>query len=97
MESVFREGYEVYQVYLDKQEERIKKGEPLILEVRDLSNFTRKVVKAKVNKSKEAYPNGVDLWVHNLKDEIEPDPWVIEVIEEMDEMAFNPEHPEGMR
>ena len=91
MESAFREGFEVFQAYLDKQAEKIEKGEAVVLEVRDLSNFTRKVVKAKVNKSKEALPNGVELWVHNLKDEIEPDPWVIEVMEELDEMAFSPE------
>lgn len=91
MERAFREGYEVFQVYVDKQDEKIKKGEPVILEVRDLNDFTRKVVKAKVEKSKKALPNGVDLWVHNLKDEIEPDPWVIEVLEELDEMDFSPE------
>jgi hypothetical protein len=91
MESAFREGYEVFQAYLDRQEQEIAEGKPVTLEVRDLTNFTRKVVKAKVSKSKETCPNGVDLWVHNLKDEIEPDPWVIEVIEEMDEMALNPE------
>jgi len=89
MESVFREGYEVFQAYLDKQVKKIEKGEAVVLEVRDLSDFTRKVVKAKVNKSKESLPNGVDLWVHNLKDEIYPEPWVIEVVEELDEMAFS--------
>lgn len=93
MESVFREGYEVFQAYLDKQVKKIEKGEAVVLEVRDLSDFTRKVVKAKVNKSKEILPNGVDLWVHNLKDEIEPEPWVIEVVEELDEMAFSLDHP----
>jgi len=41
------EGYEVYEAYLDGHEGEIDRGEPFILEVRELETLQRKVIMAR--------------------------------------------------
>ncbi len=85
-----REGYEVYQMYLEDLAEEIEKGKEIILEVRDLAEFTRKVVKAKVKKDPGGLPSGEKLWIRNLEDEVTDEIWAIQIIEELPDDAFKP-------
>jgi hypothetical protein len=86
-----RTGYEVYEAYLDGHEGEIERREPFIMEVRDLAEFTRKVVRARVAQPPERLPAAQDLWVRNYKDDsIRPEPWSIEILEELDEEEVKP-------
>ena len=85
-----REGYEVYKMYLEDYAEEIERGEGIILEVRDLSEFMRKVVKAKVSKDPSKLPDDEKLWVRDLNDEIISEVWSIKILEELPDDAFNP-------
>jgi hypothetical protein len=85
-----REGYEVYKMYLEDYTEEISKGEAIILEVRDLGEFMRKVVKAKVSKDPSELPDGEKLWIRDLNDEIISESWAIKILEELPDDAFNP-------
>ncbi len=84
-----REGYEVYRLYIDDQMEEIERGEPVVLEVRDLAIFSRMVVKAKVAKEKGALDRCDTLWLRDMKDVEEPEPWYIQIVEELPDDAFN--------
>jgi hypothetical protein len=80
-----REGYEVYEAYLDGHEGEIEAGEPFVLEVRDCAEMTRKVVRARVARSSAALPEGQPLWVRGYNEEFLPEPWAIQVEEELDQ------------
>ena len=80
------EEYEVYEVYLQGHEEDIEKKIPFEMEIKDRATFSRMVVKARVAKSKEDLPSGETLWIRSYeKDEIKEEPWVIEIVEELDD------------
>ena len=85
-----QEGYEVYRLYIDDQMEEIERGEPVVLEVRDLAMFSRLVVKAKVAKEKGVLEPCDTLWLRDLKDVAEPESWYIQIVEELPDDAFNP-------
>lgn len=80
-----RQEYEVYIGYLDGKEDKIAQGEPLLLEVRDLQTFERKVVRATVVPPPATSTAGDRLWVMNWVEKREPEPWTIFVLEELDE------------
>jgi len=84
------EGYEVYEAYLDGHEGEIEKGEPFILEVRELATFQRKVVRAKVAREAGALAEGQPLWVRRYNEEFLPAPWAIQILEELDEDQVQP-------
>ena len=80
------EGYEIYEVYLQGHEKDIEEGNPFEMEIKDRATFARMVVKAKVAKTKDNLPNGEVLWIRSYeKDEVQPEPWVIEIVEELDD------------
>ncbi|MBI2875822.1 MAG: hypothetical protein HYY20_02955 [Candidatus Tectomicrobia bacterium] len=85
-----REGYEVYGLYLEDLREEIQQGQEVVLEVRDLNDISRKVVRARVKESAEGLPGAEQLWVRNAKDEITDQCWAIQVIEELPDDAFRP-------
>ena len=85
-----REGYEVYWMYVEDLLEEIKQDQEVVLEVRDLSEFTRKVVRAQVKENAEDLPGAEQLWIRNLKDEITDQCWAIKIVEELPDDAFNP-------
>jgi len=85
-----RDGFEVYWMYLEDSLEDIRQNKPVVLEVRDLSDFTRKVVKAEVKEDFNALPGAVKLWIRDLKDEITDQYWGIKVLEELPDDAFHP-------
>lgn len=80
-----REGYEIYEAYLDGHEKEIEEEREFIVEVRDLAQLCRKVLKARVSRRQSAFPQGCDLWIRNYKEELQFQPWSIAVIEEMDD------------
>lgn len=80
------EGYEIYEVYLRGHDKDIEEGNPFEMEIKDRATFTRMVVKAKVARSKEAFPSGAELWIRSYdKDEVQEKPWAIEIVEEFDD------------
>lgn len=85
-----REGYEVYGLYLEDLQEEIQQGQEVVLEVRDLNDISRKVVRARVTERSEELPGAEPLWVRNVKDEITDQCWAIQVIEELPDDAFRP-------
>jgi len=85
-----REGYEIYEAYIDGHEKEIDACEPFITEVRELDTFTRKVVRARIARSPDQLPQGQTLWVRAYNDEDIWGPWAIEILEELDEDQFQP-------
>lgn len=85
---MLREGYEVYEGYVDGHEEEMREGKPFIVEVRDLSTFTRMIVRALVSREKDAFPDGSPLWFKDLNDEIVPEPGSIKILEELDDEVY---------
>jgi len=89
-EGNVREGYEIYEAYIDGHEEEIDAGQAFITEVRELSTFARKVVRARIARSPDQLPQGEKLWVRAYNDEDILGPWAIEVLEELDEDQYQP-------
>ncbi len=85
-----REGYEVYWMYVEDALEDIKQDKEIVLEVRDLSEFTRKVVRAQVKEKAEDLPGAEQLWIRSMKDDITDQCWAIKIIEELPDDAFHP-------
>ena len=85
-----REGFEVYQMYLEDCVPDIEAGKDVVLEVRDLAEFSRKVVRAKIARNLDDLPDCQQLWVRNLKDEVTDECWAIKVVEELPDDAFQP-------
>lgn len=57
----------------------------MVVEVRDLSDFTRKIVKAVISRSPNSIPNGVNLWFKDKDDKLVLEPGSIKIIEEMED------------
>ena len=85
-----RDGYEIYQLYLEDFMPEIERGEPVVLEVRDLQSLTRRVVKAQVARRLEDLPGSEKLWIRNLDDEPTDEYWAIKILEDMPDDAFKP-------
>ncbi|HKZ50325.1 MAG TPA: hypothetical protein VJ256_01010 [Dehalococcoidia bacterium] len=85
-----KEGYEVYEAYVDGHDGEIDKGQPFVLEVRGLADYVRRVVRARIARSQEALPQGEPLWVRAYNDEKVTGPWAIEIVEELDEEEYQP-------
>ena len=79
---------ETYFGYLDERKAEIERGEPIEVQVVDREIFETKVVKAIVAKSSEALPDGQDLWIKNEREELDPTPWKIKIIEEKKDDIF---------
>ena len=85
------EGYEIYEVYLQGHEKDIDEGNPFEMEIKDKATFTRMVVKARVARSRDDLPSGEHLWIRSYdKDEVRKEPWVIEIVKELDDEYIVP-------
>jgi hypothetical protein len=84
MEPV-RKGYEIFMPFLDGHEKEMEEGKEIVVEVRSLEDFTRKVVRAKIAKEPSKLPDGIELWVKDAKDEFLPEIWRIKIVEELPE------------
>lgn len=82
--STVREGYEVFHSFLDANSEAIESGQPILLEVTDLDTLEKKVVRALVKERAEQSEGWSELWVRDKEDKIQPQPWAIKVLEELD-------------
>lgn len=80
-----RKGYEVFHPFLDGHEKEIENLKEFVTEVRDLKDFSRKIVTAKISKDPAKLPDGEELWVKDAKENILPIPWRIQIVREMDE------------
>ena len=85
-----REGYEIYEAYIDGHEAEIDQGQEFAMEVRDLATFERIVVKARISKDPGALPEGAKLWVRAYNDEDVQGPWAIQIVEELDDDEVQP-------
>ena len=81
---------ETYIKYLEKCQREIEQGDPVVIQVVDRENFEEKVVKAIIAKPPKALPGGNDLWIKNYREEIDPVPWKIKVIEEVSGLFTTP-------
>lgn len=90
-----RNGYEVFQPLLDKNRDAINAGEAVMLEVKEYATFTRRLVKAKVAQKKEQLKNPQDLWIMGSTEVLYPEPWVIEILEELDDEQVQLEYPQS--
>jgi hypothetical protein len=79
-----REGYEVFHSFLDANEEKIKNGEEVLLEVTDLDSLEKLTVRALVKERGECDVLWKDLWVRDKEDKITSNIWKIQVVEELD-------------
>ncbi|PCN50520.1 hypothetical protein B6U99_04120 [Candidatus Geothermarchaeota archaeon ex4572_27] len=84
MSSVNRTGYECHIAYIEANKEHIEKGEPILIAVSDLENWTTVAVKALVSDKAEG-PEWKDLWLRDREDKVIPTPMKIKVLEVLDE------------
>jgi hypothetical protein len=82
-----REGYEISINTLEAKQGEIEEGREVIIDVTDCSTWELKVVRAKVAKSLEDLPQAQQLWIRgrDRESKVLPDPWAIQVLEELDE------------
>jgi hypothetical protein len=81
---------ETYIKYLEKYQKEIEQGDPVVIQVVDRQNFEQKVVKAILAKPPKALPGGNDLWIKNYREELDPVPWKIKIIEEVSGLFTTP-------
>jgi hypothetical protein len=74
---------ETFIKYLEKCDKEIDQGDPVVIQVVDRENFEQKVVKAIIAKPPKKLPGGKDLWIKNYREELDPVPWKIKIIEEV--------------
>lgn len=77
--------YEVYIGYLDGKDEAIDENRELVIEVRDLETFERKVVRARLARPSQELPDSDILWVTDWVESSSKEAWKIKIIEELDE------------
>jgi len=88
---MLREGYEVYEGYIDNHREEMEHGKDFIVEIRDLSTFERLIVRAIVSREPDSIEGGTQLWIKDFYDEIIPNPGAIKILEELDDEEFQAE------
>lgn len=81
---------ETFIAYLEEHEREIEQGEPFVIQVTDRDIFEEKVVKALVAKPPKALAGAQDLWIKNKREELDPVPWKIKIIEEIDGLFLRP-------
>jgi hypothetical protein len=77
--------FEAYIGYLDDKDEAISAGESIVIEVRDMDTYERKVVRAMIGKPGDSLDESDDLWVLDWVEARQEEPWRIRVLEELDE------------
>ena len=77
--------YEVYIGYLDGKDEEIDAHREIVVEVRDLETFERKVVRAVLARPGQELPDSDILWVTDWVESSSKEEWKIKVVEELDE------------
>ncbi len=85
---------EAFIKHLEEQMAEIDAGRPVTVQITDRDRFEHKTVKAIIAKSADELPDGEDLWIKNRREELEPVPWKIKIIEETDDLFLRA--PEGL-
>lgn len=81
-----REGLETHHSFIDYHRESVANGEPIVLEVLDLEDCGRKVVRALISTSESRKGEGwQDLWIKDSEDKIKAQTLSIKVLEELDD------------
>ncbi len=76
--------YEILEEYIESQKTEIDQGNPIVLEVRDMDTFERKVVRAQVAPPGCELEGGERLILRNLMENVSSDQWKIKILEELD-------------
>lgn len=94
-----REGYEISINTLEAKQKQIDEGSEIIIDVTDCSTWELKVVKARVTKSLESLPQAQRLWIRgrDRESKVLPEPWAIQVLEELDEDEVEGAGPQTLR
>lgn len=77
--------FEAYIGYISEKEAEAESGEPVVLEVRDMDTYERKVVRAVIAKPGTELADSDVLWILDWVEARQEDPWRIRVVEELEE------------
>jgi len=80
--------WEVYLHYLTDHMKDIKAGNPIEVELTDQDIYEKKMVKAVIAKKKADLPGSDNLWIKNQREEIDPEPWGVKVLEEVGDLYY---------
>lgn len=80
--------WEVYLHYLEDDMKDIEAGKPINVELTDQDIYEKKMVKAIIAKNKDDMPDGDNLWIKNQREELDPVPWKVKVIEEVGDLLY---------
>ena len=95
--------YEILEEYIESPRQEIDRGNPVVVEVRDVNTFERLVVKALIGSPAQPLDGGDGLVLKNLAENVVSDQWTIKVLEELDtesvsiqpQSAFRKQAPDG--
>lgn len=79
-----KEGYEIFEAYIDGHEKEIEAKEPFIVELTDYDTFRKIIARVVIAKPPEKIPGGKTLWVRDYREDFYSEPWTIKVLEELD-------------
>lgn len=95
--------YEILEEYIESQRPDIERGNPIVIEIRDINTFERLVVKALIGVPGQPLDGGDSLILKNLAENVVSDQWTIKVLEELDtesvsvqpQSSFRKQAPDG--
>lgn len=77
--------FEAYIGYVSEKDAEAESGEPIVLEVRDMDTYERKIVRAVVAKPGTELADSDVLWILDWVEARQEDPWRIRVLAELEE------------
>ncbi len=76
--------FEAYIGYVADKDKEVEAGDPVVVEVRDLDTFERKIVRAVIAKPGQSLADSDQLWILDWVESRMTEPWGIRVLEELD-------------
>lgn len=89
-QSFARDGYEVYEAYVEGHDAEIERGQEFVLQVTSLAEFRQMVVRARVVRDPGDLPGSQPLWLRTYEEVMAEQPWGINILEELDEDQVRP-------
>ena len=89
-ESFAKEGYEIYEAYVEGHDAEIEQVQEFVMQVTDLTDYRQMVVRARVGRSLGDLPGSRPLWLRTYQEEMAEEPWGIQILEELDEDEVRP-------
>jgi len=77
--------YSIYELYIKEHEREISEGREFVAEVRDISDFRSIVARVRVAPSPEQLGTADKLWIRGFNQEVYPEPWGIQILEELED------------